>query len=368
MHLTEMKIKQFRNLSAVSIAPDPNINIIYGDNAQGKTNLIEAIWLFTGNTGFRSNKTQQLVQFDASFAENQITFQTKEREQTAMMRLGAKTEAKLNHVPIKAKSKFAGHFYGVIFSPDDLDFVKGSPKIRRHFLDQAISQITPQYLDYLEQYEKNLEQRNALLRDFRQQSLLEIWDLQLAKLGTILTIYRADYLKKLHRFAKDIYQGISAGTEHFGLFYQSGVFESAPKKYDDEAIDSYYQRLHDNIENDKKQGYTTIGVHRDDILMTINDRSAKEFGSQGQQRSSILTVKLSEAKLLQAVTGEMPIILLDDVMSELDGKRQDYILNHVKQGQVFITCCDIYNTIRLREGKIFRVINGNIQQMGQEDD
>lgn len=369
MKLTSLQLKHFRNLAEITLIPGEHINVIYGDNAQGKTNLIEAIWLFTGNQSFRGSKVSELIAFTEPFCEARISFEDREREQHAVLKLGAKREILLNQVPLKKKAELAGHFYCVIFSPDDLDFVKGSPRIRRNFLDEAIAQITPQYLDYLDQYEKTLEQRNALLKDLSHQpylrETLDIWDLQLAKLGTILSIYRRDYLAKLSTLATSIYCGLSSGKEEFSVSYQSSAFEQLPGRYDDEAITCYFERLQQGLQQDIRQGFTGVGIHRDDVEVNIGGLSAKTYGSQGQQRSAILTLKLAEANLLRKVTGETPVILLDDVMSELDAKRQDYILNHVQEGQVFITCCDSINTMRLKNGRIFRIEAGNIAEVSE---
>lgn len=369
MKLTSLQLKQFRNIADLTLVPGEHINIIYGDNAQGKTNLIEAIWLFTGNASFRGSKLSELVAFDQTLCEAKISFRDQRREQHAVLKIGQKREIFLNQVPLKKKAELAGHFYCVIFSPDDLDFVKGSPRIRRKFLDEAIAQITPQYLDYLDQYEKTLEQRNALLKDlYRHPGLrqtLDIWDLQLAKLGTILSIYRNDYVKKLSKIATGIYGGLSGGREECLIRYQSTVFDPLPERYDDQIIETYYTVLQENVAQDVRQGFTGVGIHRDDIEVCIGGLAAKTYGSQGQQRSAILTLKLAEANLLEKVTGELPVILLDDVMSELDAKRQDYILNHVREGQVFLTCCDIFNTMRLKDGKIFRVEDGGIVEISE---
>lgn len=364
MKLTSLQLKHFRNIAELTLCPGDHINIIYGDNAQGKTNLIEAIWLFTGNQSFRGSKVSELIAFEQPGAEARIVFEDVEREQTAVLKIGAKREILLNQVPLKKKGDLAGHFYCVIFSPDDLDFVKGSPRIRRKFLDEAIAQITPQYLDYLDQYEKTLEQRNALLKDLYKQpylrDTLDIWDLQLAKLGTILSIYRRDYVEKLSVLASSIYSGLSSGKEDFSVRYQSSAFELAPERYEDAAITTYFEALQQGLSQDMRQGFTGTGIHRDDVEVCIGGLYAKTYGSQGQQRSAILTLKLAEANLLQKVTGELPIILLDDVMSELDAKRQDYILNHVRDGQVFITCCDSINTMRLNNGRVFHIEEGTL--------
>jgi DNA replication and repair protein RecF len=341
------------------------MNIIYGDNAQGKTNIIEAIWLFSGCKSFRGAKDREMIAFLNDFADLTITFEDKERVQTARIKMEDKKKCVLlNKVPLKSASELSGNFLCVVFSPTHLSLVKDGPVLRRKFLDTAIAQIKPQYLTYLLQYEKVLSQKNALIKDVKKFSqlkeTLDSWDIQLAKLGTIITIFRKDYVSKLDKTAQSIYSGFSNDKEKIELSYQSTVFSDLSEidNYSDKNIEQYLTALKQNYEQDIKYGFTTVGIHRDDLGICLNQKDCKTYGSQGQQRSTVLALKLSEAKILKSVTGENPIILLDDVMSELDTNRQDYILNHVKDSQVFVTCCDIANTLRLTDGKIFHIQDG----------
>ena len=358
MRLTRITLTNYRNIAQMELAPCDTVNVIYGDNGQDKTNLLESIFLLTGNPSFRGAKLNELIQFSQKQSKITALFSDREREQKLSIKLGTKKE-----ILLLVLSGIA-----LLFSPEDLDFVKGSPKNRRRFLDSAICQITPQYMGYLEQYERVLEQRNALLKELNRspywKDTLDIWDLQLSKLGTILSIYRKDYLEKLGKVSAVIYDGLSSQKEQFSLHYLSSGFASTEeiKSYEDRFIKDYFDRLQSSLEQDIRCGFTNVGIHRDDIDLLINGLSAKTFGSQGQQRSCILALKLSEASLLYRVTGEKPVILLDDVMSELDASRQEYVLNHVKDQQVFITCCDVIHTIRLKEGKIFRIEGGALAE------
>lgn len=366
MYVKKLSLKSYRNLKEVTIEPCPTVNVIYGNNAQGKTNLIESIWLFTGNASFRSGKLSELIDFEEKNCELSMIFEDTRREQKAKIKIHTKKEFYLNQVLLKKSSEIAGHFYCVVFSPADLELASGSPRHRRKFLDLAICQMTPQYTGYLEQYEKVLEQRNALLKDCIRfpdlKDTIDVWDYQLAKLGTILSIYRNDYIKKLSKTASAIYFGLSSEEEQLTVSYDSSVFDEIEKveKYEDSHIDFYYQKLKEAEDQDIRFGFTSVGIHRDDLELLVNGLPVKTFGSRGQVRSSALALKLGEAEVLKKITGENPIILLDDVMSELDLKRQDYILNHVQDKQVFITCCDIFNTIHLKNGKIFQVDHGKI--------
>lgn len=364
MRLTSIELKNYRNLEQLSILPCEEVNIIYGDNAQGKTNLIEAIWLFTGNSSFRYAKLNELIQFHQKQSMLSVHFEDREREQHAKLILSSKKEIYLNQVPFKKASDLAGHFYCVVFSPADLDLIKGNPKGRRRFLDLAISQLTPQYLKYLETYDRILDQRNALLKEIPRnlylKDTLDIWDQQLAKVGTIISIYRSDYVRKLAKISQNIYSGLSNQKETFEVFYRCSAFDNSSQLsvYDDPHIQFYYQKLKQNLEQDIRCGFTSVGIHRDDLDFLLDGVLLKTYGSQGQQRSGVIALKLSEASLLKRVTGENPIVLLDDVMSELDVSRQNYILNHVKNQQVFITCCDVFNTVHLKKGKIFKISQG----------
>ena len=366
MRVVSLTTENFRNLKNDTVTFSDKMNVLFGDNAQGKTNLIEAIWLFSGAKSFRGAKESEMKAFGADYTTLSLQFCDKVREQQIKISFGGREKkAWLNKVPLENRSKLSGAFYTVVFSPSHLSIIAEGPKNRRRFLDDAISQINPQYGGYLRQYEKVLFQRNTLLKECchrpELKETIEIWDTQLARLGSILSIYRFDYVKKLNLAAAKIYQGLSREKESFSLEYQSTVFSGQPVTiYEDKVIQIYFDSLCSHLELDKKQGQTSVGIQRDDLEVLINGKSAKVYGSQGQKRSSALALKLAEAALLQNITKETPVILLDDVMSELDAHRQDYILNHVKKNQVFITCCDITNTLKLKEGKIFHVENGSV--------
>lgn len=372
MKLVEIELLNFRNIASMQVFPCDGINVIYGDNAQGKTNFMEAVWLFTGNTSFRGAKTGELVQFGKNEFRLSVRFLDRKREQKASLSSDSGSTASrkkmiLNGVELKSTAELNGNFYAVVFSPSHLSLIQDGPKFRRKFLDIAITEIRPQYKNYLTQYEKLVDQRNALLKNAHFYPNLEenidVWDWQIAKVGTILSIYRGDYVRRLRNIATEIYKGLSSEKETFGLQYESTIFKDSFEQvtsYEDRWVDEYYRRLKEEFSADVKQGFTGIGVHRDDLDILINGISVKTYGSQGQQRSSVIALKLAEASLLQKATGEDPVMLLDDVMSELDVSRQSYILNHLKGMQVFITCCDPSNAMRLETGKVFRMEQGTL--------
>ena len=362
MRLIECYLDGYRNLNRVRIRPHPKMNIIYGQNAQGKTNLMEGISLFSGGRPLRSASDSKRIGFDRELASLKIWFDDGKREQEAEIVLGRKNRFSCNRVPLQSLSEFSGVFPTVFFSPSHLSIVQGEPRLRRQFLDRAIAQLRPDYATYLGQYERVLTQRNALLKSMKQNAVnyLDVWDRQLSQLGSVISILRQDYVNKMQPILNQIYQGISTGKEVLSASYHSTVFEDAPDQiYSADKVEQYLQALSNSREKDVATGHTAIGIHRDDLSLKIGDLGVREYGSQGQQRSCVIVLKLTEAKLLKNIVGSEPIVLLDDVMSELDESRQDYILNHVKRHQVFITCCDISNTLRLQNGKIYKMENGN---------
>lgn len=364
MKLSQLALTDYRNINSLLIAPDETVNIICGENAQGKTNLIEAVWLLTGNPSFRGAKASELLRFGSECAKIEAAFVDRQREQKLFVRLGAKREIRLNGVPLKSTNELVGTFYAVVFSPAHLSFVKDGPSNRRRFLDTAISQIKPQYKAYLVRYEKLMEQRNALLKNAAMyRDLAEniaVWDEQIAAIGTILTIYRCDYIERVRRAASKIYEGLSGGREKLTVSYASTVFENpfVLKTYDKAWVSQYRQKLSEQFESDCRQGFTETGPHRDDLVLELDGKSARSFGSQGQQRSCVIALKLAEAQVLTAACGESPVMLLDDVMSELDHTRQQYILNSLNGMQVFITCCEPSQLNGLKQGKVFDMKNG----------
>lgn len=370
MQVTGLKVSQFRNIVHLELHPCPGINIIYGENGQGKSNLLEAIWLFTGAGSFRQSKLHEMIRIGENASVLELEFADEQREQTGWMKLSGRKELQFNRIPCRTQSEMAGHFYGVVFSPSDLDLIQGGPKFRRQFCDDAISQLRPQYAEYLESYRKVLEQRNSLLKEILRQPSLQdtlfLWDEQLARLGTIISLYRKDYLHKLGRFCQPLYQGLSGGKENFSLRYQSSAFEDldALTGYTPEMVQAYQQKLSAGLETDLHQGSTSMGIHRDDLEIQVNGLSVRAYGSQGQQRSSVLAMKFGEASMIRRITGEQPVLLLDDVMSELDAGRQAYILNHIKDTQVFLTCCDPAGPLRMKEGKSFHIQKGEL--IGEE--
>lgn len=361
MKINSIKIENFRNIESLSLDFD-DVNIIYGENAQGKTNLIEAIYLFTGAKSFRGVKDKELVKFGEEYSRLKIEFSNNSREQNAELLIQNRRSATLNGVKKKSATSLGDELKAVIFSPVHLSMVKDGPLERRRFIDNALCQLKSNYRNVLKEYNRALAQRNMLLKDISKNNslydMLYIWDKNLAVSGAKIIFQRMKYIEALLPYAKDVFDGLSSGKEEINLVMK-GAFD-----YDGLTLDEIQKKLmfalDNNRGNDILNRNTNIGPHRDDMEILINGKSARSFGSQGQQRSCVLALKLAEASLLREMTQDEPLALLDDVMSELDISRQDYILNHIKDWQVFITCCDANTVLRLKQGKTFHISNGGL--------
>lgn len=361
MKINSINIENFRNIEKLDLDFD-DVNIIYGQNAQGKTNLIEAIYLFTGSKSFRGVKDRELIRFGCDFSKLKIDFESENRNQTAEIRIDGKRTAYLNGIKKKSPSALGEELKAVIFSPVHLSMVKDGPSERRRFIDNALCQLKYNYRNVLKEYNRALSQRNMLLKDISKNSsladMLYIWDKNLATTGAKIIYQRNKYVEALLPFAKEVFDGLSGGREEIDLVLKG------PFDYRDLSLKEIENKLLITFEKSRGSDFmnriTTAGPHRDDMEILINSKSARTYGSQGQQRSCVLALKLAEASLLKEMTQNEPLALLDDVMSELDITRQDYILNHIKNWQVFITCCDADTVLRLKKGKTFHIENGGI--------
>lgn len=355
--------KNFRNIEYISFEPHPEMNIIYGENGQGKTNIIESIWLLTGFYSFRARKNIQLIAQGHEEAKIQTRFYSHMREQLAEMKINKRKELVLNGIKEESPRVMMGKYFAVVFSPSTLGIVQDGPSERRKLLDIALSLIKPNYAVLMSRYLRVLDQRNALLKKMGERCFengyIEPWDNELVSLGTKIVKYRLDYIEKLSQLSGEIYRGISSGREEFTFHY-----DFSPENISEEEIK---QKLTADIEkyreSDLKRLYTNAGPHTHDLVMNLNGRDARVYGSQGQQRSCALAMKLGEASIIEEITGESPVVLLDDVMSELDEGRQTFILNYLDNWQVFITCCDPSQLLRSKKGKAFEVIGGEIKEM-----
>jgi len=353
MKVLKLNCKNFRNIEYTSLEPCEEMNVICGENAQGKTNLIEAIWLFTGAKSFRGSKDAEFVKIGCEKAVCELEFFAEGIEKEASIEISERRQAFLNQTRLKSASKLAGNFNAIIFSPNDLKLVAEGPNVRRRFLDTALGQLYPSYIEILKNYTRAVSQRNRIIKDYKYDStlsvMLDVFENEIAENGKKLINLRKRYIDTLNEFLPTIYSGLSSGKEILDTSYIC--------RCEGEEL---AQRLNMLRKEDMFSGTTSVGPHRDDIEFKINGISARSYGSQGQKRSVALSLKLAEAEVLKKNVGECPIFLLDDVMSELDPSRQDFILNHIKGMQTFLTCCDPSNIKNLKAGKIFNVKEGKV--------
>lgn len=355
--------KNFRNISEISFEPHSEMNIIYGENGQGKTNLIESIWMLTGFYSFRARKNIQLIKQGENEAEIETYFWSQQREQTAQMKINKHKELILNGVKEESPRAIMGKFYSVVFSPSTLSIVQDGPSERRKMLDIALSLIKPNYAVIMSRYLRAVDQRNALLKKYAERKFdyiyFEPWDKEIIELGSRIVRYRLDYIKALSEISENIYDGISSGREKFTFFYDFAKEEMS----ENDIKFKLSEELEKTRDADFRRLYTNSGPHTHDLILNLDDKDVRLFGSQGQQRSCALSLKLGEASVIEKITGECPAVLLDDVMSELDEGRQSFILNYLDNWQVFITCCDPSQLLRSKKGKAFELKNGTIKEM-----
>lgn len=371
MIIDSLKVGGYKNLDGVDIALDPKMNIICGENAQGKTNLIEAVWLCSGCRSFRGTRDKDFIGFDKDSAAVEMKFTDSVRTQEICfsVRKGALKDktVTLNGVKLPLLSKLFGSFRCVVFTPEDLNLTKGSPDNRRSFTDLSIAQIKPSYINALNKYNTVLSHRNALLKSFGADvghEQLDIWNEQLAESGAYISVLRNTFCAVLNGKVRNLYNNITDGREALELRYQSTVYDDLTNETDFKGrlAEEYKRRLEESTEADKRAGFTTVGVHRDDLGAFIDGLPIREFGSQGQARSAALSMKLAHAQIIKDEYGEYPVMLLDDVLSELDPLRQKFILNNINDMQVVITCCDSRTVTDMREGRVFTLKKGRIEK------
>lgn len=364
MNIENHIIKNFRNIEHMEFEPINGVNVIYGENGHGKTNIIESIWLFTGCNSFRTRKNSELIKNDSEFSEIKTDFYAFERNQDARLLISSQKEAYLNGIKQISPRKFLGEFQAVVFSPAVLSVIKDGPSEKRKFLDIAISLVKPNYAVLLSKYNKIVFQRNALLKQInlssRGEDLLFAFDEQLARYGGKIIDYRLKYIEDLKIFSSEIYGEISNDREKMKIEYINSIKETAETA--EEWAEILYNETIKNHKRDIQRILTHSGPHKDDLAIFLNDFDARSFGSQGQQRSCALSLKLSEASILRKISGEQPIALLDDVMSELDSKRQKYLIKYFDGWQVFVTCCDRSHLRKISSDKTFKIVDGKIKR------
>lgn len=366
MYIKSIMVKNYRNYESIKLNFDKNLNIIIGDNAQGKTNLLEAVYVSGFGKSFRTSKDSELVNFEKPFANVKIEVQRDNgRVETIEFRINdkSKKEFLINGVNITKISELLGTINIILFYPDDLKLIKESPVERRKFINRELSHISHIYCSDIIEYNKILMQRNELLKrliykpDLR--DTIEIWDHQLADKGAKIILRRKKFIDDLNIISNRIHAGVTDHKEQLNIQYITAVKKM--ENYDTIKSDLILM-LSKNIEMDIKRGFTSVGPHRDDMEISINGISIKSFGSQGQQRTAALSLKLSEIEIIKNDVGEYPILLLDDVMSELDINRQKDLIYTLKNVQAIITTTDVKNLLDdyINASKIIKIKNGNV--------
>lgn len=361
MYISSIELNNFRNYEKEKIELSPLTNVIYGDNAQGKTNILEAVYIFSHGKSHRTKSDKELIRFGEGFAKLSIDFHDSSRDYTAVMQLSrnGKKSIKINHVQITKLSMLMNYLNAVMFSPEDLNLIKGSPGMRRRFIDAAVSQLYPGYLVSLIDYHKALVQKNSLLKALKisgkkSDVTLSVWNEQLASEGAKIMKYRCDFTALLNNFASRIQSEISG--ERLSISYLPSI------KGEDITHEIFYEYLERHQRREIEFASALFGIQRDDLSIIINDNEARVYGSQGQQRTAALSMKMAQADYIHHVKNEYPVLLLDDIMSELDVNRRMYLSKKIRDKQVLITCTDTDLIESTCETKLFRVKNGAVEQ------
>ena len=359
MIIKSIELQNFRNYEDLNISFDEGTNIFYGDNAQGKTNILEAVYLSGTTKSHKCSKDKEMIRFGEQEAHIRTVVVKKDKEYQIDMHLknNRSKGIAINKVPIKKASELFGILNMVFFSPEDLNIIKNGPAERRRFLDSELCQLDKIYLSDLTTYNKILNQRNKLLKDMVYRpdlkDTLPVWDMQLVETGRKIIRRRKQFVDELNEIVHDIHYRISGEKEDLLLQYEPSIEDIF---FEDELF-----RVK---ERDMRQCMTSVGPHRDDLLFSIGEVDIRKFGSQGQQRTSALSLKLSEIELVKWSIHDTPVLLLDDVLSELDSNRQNYLLNSIHDTQTLITCTGLDEFVknRFQINKIFKVVQGTVEE------
>jgi len=347
MYIKNVEIENFRNYEKQKIELSESINVFYGDNAQGKTNLLEAIFMTAFGKSFRTSREKEIIKKNKIFSKVAVDYVKKDRAGNIKINLGANKGVMLNGVKLKRLSELLGNVNIVLFSPEDINLLRDEPANRRKFLDMMISQLRINYVYNLNRYKKTLEQKNNYLKSEKVlDDMLDVYDEKLAEYSFNIYTYRSEFLEKINEKVKKIHKEISG--EDIDIYYKTSY------KSKEECL----KKLKEAREKDKRNGNSSVGAHRDDFKVFINGDAVNIYGSQGQNRTAVLSIKIAELNVVYDEIDEYPILLLDDFMSELDKKRISNFLKNIKDIQVIITCTDKINIDNIKEfyvekGKIF---------------
>lgn len=372
LQLKELSLKNYRNYVKLELKFNSNLIIFLGKNAQGKTNILESIFLSCTGRSHRTPKDKELILWDREEASVKMLCSKREGDSLIEIFLYSKERKKIhiNGMPAQRLGELMGHLNSVLFSPEDLKLVKGGPGERRRFMDMEISQIKPRYFYSLQQYNRILNQRNNLLKEIQQddslRKTLSVWNEQLAKVSAYIMLQRKKFIDSIYKISKQIHREISVTDEDLEVRYKPSI--SFDTENPDEIIETYIKALEKSEEEDIRRGSTSRGCHRDDLLININGVDVRTFGSQGQQRTTVLSLKLSEIELMYKETGEYPILLLDDVMSELDRFRQKMLLSYLDRVQTFMTTVGLFDfsDIKKHDIEVYEISKGTASKISHQ--
>ena len=366
MFIKELKLKNFRNYSDLSIDFDERVNLITGQNAQGKTNLIESLYISSMGRSFRTSRDSEMIRFGEDMSYVKVTAEKEftDTKVEIVLRSGAGSTSgkavKKDGNNVRKTAELIENIIIVIFSPDDLRIVKDEPEKRRKFIDRELSQIKPAYFDAFMKYRRALMERNSYLKnDSIDESMLDIWDDGLIRYGAVIMRYRDDFIRELSDISGNIHYNITNGKERVTIKYDPDIDLASDVKVQEEFIE---RQLAASRDTDIRRRTTTRGPHKDDISFMIDDINVRNYGSQGQQRTSALSLKLAELEIIKKETGENAVLLLDDVMSELDEERREYLIRALSENQIFITTTDIDESLMRAypDAKVIRIENGKV--------
>ncbi|MGM9986878.1 MAG: DNA replication/repair protein RecF [Bacillaceae bacterium] len=347
MYIKELNLKNYRNYEGATLSFENKVNVIIGENAQGKTNLMESMFVLALAKSYRTSNDKELIRFESEYAK--IEGEIIKRNQRVNLQLVVSNKgkkAKINGLEQQRLSQYVGAMNVVMFAPEDLNLVKGSPQVRRKFIDMEIGQISPIYLYNLNAYQKLLIQRNHYLKTVqltkkKDEALLDIFTMQLCEEAAKVCKKRFEFIQLLQQWAQPIHTGITRGIETLKIAYKPSVDVSEDMELS-KIKEVYYESFNKVREREIQRGSTLIGPHRDDFVLYVNGKNVQTFGSQGQQRTAALSVKLAEIELIKSEVGEYPILLLDDVLSELDDYRQSHLLSTIQDKvQTFVTTTSV---------------------------
>ncbi|MGN0318054.1 MAG: DNA replication/repair protein RecF [Lachnospira sp.] len=361
MVIESVDLKNFRNYEILNMEFDPHVNIIYGDNAQGKTNILESLYICSTSKSHRGSKDKEIIRFGEE--ESHIKLNVNKNNSNYRIDMHLKNNKPkgiaVNGIPIKKAVELFGIINIVFFSPEDLNIIKNGPSERRRFVDMELSQLDKIYLNNLVNYNKVLVQRNKLLKDlsFNQRKddydTLDVWDMQLVRFGTEIIRGREKFIDSINGIIKDIHSKLTGNVEKLEVEYAPYV-----------DISEFEKEVYNSREKDIKYKMTNTGPHKDDLIFYINGKEVRKYGSQGQKRTAALSLKLSEIELVKSIIKDTPVLLLDDVLSELDANRQKFLLDSIGNIQTIVTCTGMEEFInnRINVDKLFKVTSGKVEK------